>query len=208
MRTAKKLRVRGQGDSIRTVLSHVPVLNADETIREKMKIGRLARERCAALQTAVQIREPAHETSRPKSKVGNRHPDVIDAGLLQHRKQQAENNIVWIVIGERLLQYLGEKGESRGPRVIYRLGQRRVQDVKRVETYQLLAGLLGIVGTNMGHGLKGAAKTAPRPGRRLGYTLDLPVVAGKQRNDLVGFMNGPGSQDDSFHLVNNHGRPA
>ncbi len=150
---------------MRTVLSHVPVLNADETIRVKMKIGRLAREGCAAQQTTVQIREPAHETSCPKSKVGNRHPDVIDAGLLQHRKQQAENNIVWIVIGERLLQYLGEKGESHGPRVIYRLGQRRVQYVKRVETDQLLAGLLGIVGTNMGHGLKGATKTAPRPGR-------------------------------------------
>ena len=55
---------------------------------------------------------------------------MIDAGLLQHREQQAEDYIVGIVVGERLLQNLGEKGEGGGPRIVDRLGQWGVEDSK------------------------------------------------------------------------------
>src|SRR6202453_3058495 len=127
-----------------------------------MKIGGLAGKRSAAEETAAQIREPAHETRRPKSKVGDRHPDVVDACLLQHREQQAEDYIVRIVVRERLLQNLGEKGEGSGPRIIDRFGQWRVEDFKGVEPHQLLAGLLSVVGADVGHGLERAAETTAR----------------------------------------------
>src|ERR1700691_5887193 len=106
-----------------------------------MKIGGLASKRSAAEETAAQIREPAHKTRRPKGKVGDRHPDVVDTGLLQHREQQAEDYIVRIVVTKLLLQNFGEKGEGSGPRIIDRLGQWGVEDFKGFEPHQLLAGL-------------------------------------------------------------------
>ena len=130
-----------------------------------MKIGRLPGKRSAAKETAAQIREPTHKTRGPKSKVGDRHPDVIDAGLLQHREQQAENYIVRIVVGEGLLQNLGEKGEGGGPRIIDRLGQWGVENFERVETHQLLAGLFSVMGAHVGHRLERAAETTARPCR-------------------------------------------
>jgi len=90
---------------------------------------------------------------------------MVDTGLLQHRKKQAENHVVWIVVGKRLLQHFGKKGEGGGPRVINRLGQRRMENIERIEAHQLLAGLFRVVSADMSHGFERSAEAPPRPCR-------------------------------------------
>jgi hypothetical protein len=130
---------------------------------------------------------------------------VINAGLLQHGEQQPENDVVRIVIGECLLENLGEKGEGGSPGIVDRLGQGRVENVERVEAHQLMAGLFDIVGTDVSHRFERATEAPPRPCRRLGNTLDLAVVPGEKRNELVGLVDGPGAEDNGFGLVSDHG---
>src|ERR1700722_14871863 len=46
----------------------------------------------------------------------------------------------------------------------------------------------------------------PRLGRCLGNTLDLSEIPGEEGDEVIGFMDGPGAENNGFDLVSNHGR--
>ena len=108
-----------------------------------LKLASPRRQRLAAGRAMGNIRQQAHQPRHPKLEIGQRHPGLLDRGLLQHGDQQAEDRLLGIVIGQRLVQQLGKKAEHRHAHGIDRRGKRGAEDFQLIQPHQLLPMALG-----------------------------------------------------------------
>ena len=100
-------------------------------------------QRLAAGRAMGDVGQQAHQPRHPQLKIGQRHPGLLDRGLVEDGQQQAEDRLMGIVVGQRLVQHLGVKAEDRQARRIDRRGERGTQDFKLIQPHQFLAGPLG-----------------------------------------------------------------
>jgi hypothetical protein len=93
---------------------------AEEPITGKMKIDIPARQNSSANLTASHIRKPAHQPGDPQSKVGQRHPGILNPGVLEDCLQKPEDRLLRVLIGKHFFEDLTIKSKDRSPRVIDR----------------------------------------------------------------------------------------
>ena len=84
------------------------------------------------------------------------------------------------MVRKDFFQHFGIERKRRGACVIHRSGQRRPNNLKRVETHKFLPRLFNIISQHMGHRLQSTAEPATALAGSLGNTLDLPLIAGQQ----------------------------
>ena len=112
------------------------MVTADKPVRLRVEVGRLAGQSSAADVAVGEVRHPAHQAQNPETEVCHGKPDLAGARVIEDGQRQAKDRILRIVVGQRLLQHLRVKGERRGARIIHGIGERRGQDLARVEADQ------------------------------------------------------------------------
>jgi len=151
-----------------------------------------------------QVGQPAEQAGHPEGEVGHRHPDGPLPGMGQHGEDEAEDDLLRVMIGQGLFEHLGVKGQGGSAGVVHGVRERRGDDLAGVEAHQFLPGLLYIAGEHVRHGFKGAPEAAARLGAGLGDALDLAGFAREERHDQIGLMQGPGLENDRLDAVRGH----
>lgn len=173
----------------------LPVPRAKEAVGQGVKAGLAGEEALTACGAAGEVGEPAHEARHPQGEIGQRHPGLLYGGVIKDGEHEAEDGFLGIVLLENFIENLGVKAENGDAGVVDGGGQGGAEEFELVEANELLAWAFDEEGACEGHGLERATKTLATLERRFGDAFDFAVVPGKEADDEVGFIHGPGTED-------------
>ena len=193
-------RIRGKGAGIAVAMEV-----AEEAITQGVEAGFAGHEGLAAGGAVRDVGQQAHQAGHPEGEIGERHPGLLDRGLVEDREQQAEDGFLGVVLGEGLVDDFSIEAENGHANVIDGRGERRTDDFQLVEADELLAGALGKPGLRYRHGFQSATEAFAALERGFGDTLDPAVVAREEAHDQVGLVDRPGAQNHGFGGEHGHG---
>src|SRR5579872_5856763 len=98
----------------------IAMKDAEQAIGVRVETGFGGPQGFAASRAVCDVGQKTREAGHPELKVGEGHPGLLDGSLLENRDEKTEDGLVWIVLGQSLVEQFGKEAENGEPDLVDR----------------------------------------------------------------------------------------